>query len=165
MSRNVIETVMGAVVIAVAALFLVFAYRTADLGAVQGYEVQARFGSTGGLQAGADVRISGVRVGSVVGTTLDPATYLAVIRMSIDPSIRLPEDTVAAIRSESLLGGRYLSLAPGGAEDLVEPGGFIQYTENPVDLEDLLGRFIFSSGQSAPAGQSPADSGADAGQR
>jgi phospholipid/cholesterol/gamma-HCH transport system substrate-binding protein len=165
MSRNVIETVMGAVVIAVAALFLVFAYRTADLGAVQGYEVQARFGSTGGLQAGADVRISGVRVGSVVGLTLDPATYLAVIRMSIDPSIRLPEDTVAAIRSESLLGGRYLSLAPGGAEDLVEPGGFIQYTENPVDLEDLLGRFIFSSGQAAPAGQTPAGSGADAGQR
>jgi len=156
MSRNVIETVMGAVVIAVAALFLVFAYRTADLGAVEGYQVQARFGSTGGLQPGADVRISGVKVGSVVGLSLDPATYLAVVRMSIDPSITLSEDTVASIRSESLLGGRYLALAPGGSSDPVAPGGFIEYTENPVDLEDLLGRFIFSGGET------PAGPGADA---
>jgi len=153
MSRNVIETVMGAVVLVVAALFLLFAYRTADIRAVQGYELQAQFGSTGGLQAGADVRISGVKVGSVTGQSLDPQSYLAVVRMNIDPNIKLPVDTVASIRSESLLGGRYLALQPGGDPDMLPPGGRIQYTEAPVDLEDLIGRFIFSAGQQGGQGQ------------
>jgi phospholipid/cholesterol/gamma-HCH transport system substrate-binding protein len=156
MSRNVIETVMGAVVLVVAAIFLVFAYRMADVGTVRGYEVWAGFSATGGLQTGADVRISGVKVGSVTSQTLDPGTFLAVVRMSIDPSIKLSADTTAAIRSESLLGGRYVSLSPGGDPDEIRPGGRIQFVQNPVDLEDLIGRFMFSSqGQSSSAAPAP----------
>ena len=78
-----------------------FAYTAADLRQVEGYQLIARFDQVGGLSPGADVRISGVKVGSVVSQTLDPETYLAEIRMTIDPSIHLPEDTLAEVASES----------------------------------------------------------------
>lgn len=177
MRRNVIETVLGGVVLAVAAVFLVFAYNSADLRSVSGYDVTANFSSVGGLQNGSDVRISGVKVGSVIDQTLDPVSYLAVVRMTIDPSIRLPEDTVAIIASESLLGGRYMALEPGGAEEIIQPGGRIAYTQSTPGIEQLLGQVIFSlssggqgNGQGgapspaapAPGAQAPADEGASA---
>ena len=114
MSRNVIETVMGAVVLAVAAFFLFFAYGSADLRAVDGYEVIARFDRIDGLEPGANVAISGVRVGRVISTQLDPTTYLAEVHMSIASDVELPIDTIATVASESLLGGRFMSLDPGG---------------------------------------------------
>ena len=95
MRGNVIETVMGAVVLVVAALFLVFAYKTSQFRAVSGYEVNADFARIDGIRQGSDVRISGVKVGTVVAETLDPKTFLATIRMSIDPAVQLPDDTVA----------------------------------------------------------------------
>lgn len=161
MRRNVIETVLGGVVLAVAAVFLVFAYTSADLRAVDGYEVSANFSSVGGLQNGSDVRISGVKVGSVTGQALDPETYLAVVRMSIDPTIRLPEDTVAVIASESLLGGRYMALEPGGAEETIQPGGRIQYTQSTPGIEQLLGQVIFSL--QGAGGNAGGDGGAGSG--
>lgn len=161
MRRNVIETVLGGVVLAAAAVFLVFAYTSADLRAVDGYEVSANFSSVGGLQNGSDVRISGVKVGSVTGQALDPETYLAVVRMSIDPTIRLPEDTVAVIASESLLGGRYMALEPGGAEETIQPGGRIQYTQSTPGIEQLLGQVIFSL--QGAGGNAGGDGGAGSG--
>src|SRR5262245_22420984 len=113
MRGNVIETVMGAVVLVIAALFLVFAYNTSQLRAVSGgYEVIAEFARIDGIHQGSDVRVSGIKIGSVVGEQLDPKTYLATIRMSIDPAVQLPEDTVAQVTSSGLLGDKYLSLAP-----------------------------------------------------
>ncbi|WP_114391987.1 outer membrane lipid asymmetry maintenance protein MlaD [Oleisolibacter albus] len=155
MRRNVIETVLGAVVLAVAGLFLFFAYTTSHVRAVSGYTVEARFSSTGGLNAGSDVRISGVKVGTVTQQFLDPQSFQAVIRMQIDQSVQLPVDTSASIASESLLGGRFVALQPGGEEEKLKDGGRIEYTQSAVNLEDLLGRFIFnaSSGGSASGGQ------------
>ena len=147
MRRNTIETVLGGVVIVVAGFFLVFAYTSADLRRVDGYEVTANFSSVGGLQSGSDVRISGVKVGTVTSQTLDPSTYLAVVHMSIDPSIKLPKDTVAVIASESLLGGKYMSLQPGGDPDEIKPGGRIDFTQSTPGLEQLLGQVIFSMQQ------------------
>ncbi|MEI8395870.1 MAG: outer membrane lipid asymmetry maintenance protein MlaD [Rhodospirillaceae bacterium] len=144
MHRNVIETVLGAVVLLSAGFFLAFAYSSADLRKVEGYSLTARFSSIGGLQNGADVRISGVRVGSVAGMSLDPVTYLAVIRLTIDPMIKLPRDTVALVASESLLGGKYLSLEPGGDLEQIKPGGRIEYTQSTPGFEQLLGQVIFS---------------------
>ena len=145
MHRNLIETVMGGVVLVVALFFLVFAYTSADLGSVEGYGVTARFPSVEGLTVGSDVRISGVKVGSVVSHELDPLTFLVEVRMSIDESIELPIDTAAIIASESLLGGKFMRLEPGGDEELITPGGEIEYTQAPVNLEDLIGRFIYGS--------------------
>jgi phospholipid/cholesterol/gamma-HCH transport system substrate-binding protein len=144
MKRSVIETVLGAVVLFIAGFFLVFSYNTANVKKIDGYEVVADFSGIGGLAVGDDVQVSGVKVGSVVGVTLDPETYLARVRMSIDPGVKLPEDTAALISSQSLLGGRYMALEPGAADDYIAPGGRIQYTQAPQNLEQLLGQFIFS---------------------
>lgn len=144
MKRSVIETVLGAVVLFIAGFFLVFSYKTANIQKVSGYEVTADFSGIGGLSIGDDVQISGVKVGSVTNVSLDPETYLAKVRMSILPGIELPEDTAALISSESLLGGKYLALEPGAAEEMIEPGGRVPYTQAPQNLEQLLGQFIFS---------------------
>lgn len=144
MKRSVVETVLGAVVLFVAGFFLVFSYNTANVKKVTGYEVTADFSGIGGLNVGDDVVISGVKIGSVVGVSLDPESYLAKVRMSIDPSVQLPDDTAALISSESLMGGRYLALEPGASEDMLAPGDRVQYTQAPQNLEQLLGQFIFS---------------------
>lgn len=144
MRRNAIETVMGAVVLVVAAFFLVFAYTSAGIGTVKGYELYARFDRIDGLEDGSDVRLSGIKVGSVIDQKLEPETYLAVLRISIDPSVKLPADTVAKVMSDGLLGGKYLGLDPGGDERILKPGEEIQFTQSAISLEDLIGRYIFS---------------------
>lgn len=146
MSRNVIETVMGAVVLLVAGLFLVFAYSSSNLRNNGGYTVSARFNSVDGVGAGTDVRISGIRIGSVIDQRLDPETYLAELRLGLMENIKLPKDTVAKIQSDGLLGHSYVALEPGAEEEMIADGGVIQYTQDPVNLTDLLGRFVFSAG-------------------
>lgn len=144
MKRNVIETVLGAVVLGVAFLFLAFSYSSANIGSPDGYEVRARFSSIGGLAVGDKVVVSGVKVGNVSRVELDKDSYLADVYLDIDSSVKLPDDTAAFISSESLLGGLYLQLEPGASEDMIEEGGVIEYTQAPQNLEQLLGQFIFS---------------------
>ncbi len=146
MHRNLIETLLGAVVLGVAGLFLAFAYSTADLGRGGGYEVDAEFTTVGGLKVGNDVRMAGIKIGTVVGQRLNVETYLARVTMSIDESVKLPADTSASISSEGLLGGNYIDLAPGGDPTMLKPGEQIRYTQDAVDMIQLLSRFIFSAG-------------------
>ncbi|QQG36520.1 MAG: outer membrane lipid asymmetry maintenance protein MlaD [Micavibrio aeruginosavorus] len=161
MKRSVIETALGGLVILVALSFLAFSVNTAQVGKVSGYELNARFSGIGGLAVGDDVLISGVKVGSIVAVTLDPETFLANVRMSIENHVKLPADTAALISSESLLGGRYLALEPGAEEDVLKPGSMIEYTQAPQNLEQLLGQFIFSmqgdKDKQPSAGESAAD--------
>ena len=154
MSGNVIETVMGAVVLAVAAFFLVFAYNHSQLGTVSGYTVTAQFERVDGITPGGDVRIGGIKVGTITAETLDPKTFLATVHMKIDPAFKLPDDTVAEILSSGLLGDKYLALVPGGSDKMIQPGGRITYTQAPVNLENLIGQMMFSapSGQKQPGG-------------
>jgi phospholipid/cholesterol/gamma-HCH transport system substrate-binding protein len=144
MTGNMIETVMGGVVLVVAALFLFFAYSTSQVRAVQGYDVSAQFDSVSGIHDGSDVRIAGVKVGTIVSETLDPKTFLADVRMNIDPAYKLPDDTVAEILSAGLLGDKFMALVPGGSEQTIPPGGRIKFTQSPVSLENLIGQMIFS---------------------
>lgn len=158
MSGNVIETVMGAVVLVVAALFLFFAYTTSQIRAVQGYQLTAQFERVDGIRDGGDVRIAGVKVGTVLSAALDPKTFLATVHISVDPTYKLPDDTVAEIVSAGLLGDRYLALVPGGSEQMIPPGGQIKYTQSPVSLENMIGQMIFSQpgGQRKPGeGEAP----------
>jgi phospholipid/cholesterol/gamma-HCH transport system substrate-binding protein len=152
MRGNVIETVMGAVVLLVAALFLVFAYKTSQLRQVPGYQIGAEFERIDGIHQGSDVRVSGIKIGSVVSENLDPKRYLAVISMSIDPAVQLPDDTVAEIVSSGLLGEKYMSLLPGGSDKMIAPGGRIKYTQSSVSLEHMIGQMIFSSPGKKPEG-------------
>jgi len=144
MKRNVIETVLGAVVLAVAFIFLAFSYSSASVSSGDGYDVKARFSSVGGLNVGDKVVVSGVNVGSVKNVTLDKEKFLAIVTVNIDNDVKLPDDTAAFISSESLLGGLYMQLEPGASEEIIEEGGFIEYTQAPQNLEQLLGQFIFS---------------------
>ena len=145
MRRNVIETLMGAVVLAVAGLFLTFAYSSATLRAGTGYEIIADFNKLGGVKVGSDVRISGIAVGTVTKLSLNPQTFRATVTMTIDDAYRFPEDTTAAIGTEGLLGGNFVDLVPGGLPDLIEDGGSIEFTQDAVDIVQLLGKFIFSA--------------------
>ncbi|MBV9825704.1 MAG: outer membrane lipid asymmetry maintenance protein MlaD [Alphaproteobacteria bacterium] len=162
MKGNVIETVMGAVVLLVAALFMVFAYRTSQLRELPGYEVTADFERVDGIHQGSDVRIGGVKIGSVISEELDPKRFVAVIKMTVDPAFKLPDDTVAEIVSAGLLGDKYMSLVPGGSDKTIAPGGQIKYTQSSVTLENLIGQMIFSSpgkkgdGDKGDAGTAPA---------
>jgi phospholipid/cholesterol/gamma-HCH transport system substrate-binding protein len=164
MHRNVIETVMGAVVLAVALLFLGFAYTSANLGSASGYTLKAQFNQADGVSPGTDVRIGGVKVGTVTSVTLNPESYLADVQLSIDPSVKLSQDTAAAISSDGLLGGRSLSLSPGGRPDdpsgWLKDGDTIEYTQSNPSLEQLLGQVIFSIGQLGEKGS--AAGGSDA---
>jgi len=156
MRGNVIETVMGAVVLLAAALFLVFAYKSSQLRPVAGYQVSADFSRVDGIRQGSDVRISGIKIGSVVAEELDPKTFLANLRMSIDPSVQLPDDTVAEIISAGLLGDKYMSLVPGGSDKVIPPGGKITYTQSSVSLENLIGQMMFTApGAKKDEGEAP----------
>lgn len=143
MSRNIIETVMGGVVLLVAAAFVVFAFSSSGVQTVSGYSVRAVFDDATGINPGADVRMSGVKVGTVTDQALDPQTFFAEVTLSIDEAIQLPQDTSARIVPEGLLGGNYVDLQPGGALENIEPGGTIEYTQGAINVIDLLGRFIF----------------------
>ncbi len=145
MQRNTLEFVMGAIVLLAAVGFMSLAYEAADLKGSGGYEIIAEFGSTGGLSAGDDVRISGIKVGRIVHQELDPITYAARIVISLDPAIMLPSDTSARITAASLLGGNYLELMPGADETMMVAGDVIYDTRDPVSLTDLLGKAVFSA--------------------
>jgi len=144
MKKNLIETIMGAVVLIVAAFFLVFAYTTANIETVEGYKVVAKFDRVDGLNQGSDVRMSGIKVGTVLSQSLDTNDYLAVVTLSIENSVKLPVDTSASITSDSLLGTKYLNLSPGGSDQMLKPGEAIQHTQGSIDLFALIGQIIFS---------------------
>ncbi len=146
MSRNLLETLLGAVVLIVAVGFLVFAYRSSQVQQSGGYQLVARFDKVDGLEAGSDVRISGIKVGTVLDQALDPETYRAEVRFSLREDVRLPADTSAAVVSNGLLGGKYLALVPGGDIEMLEPGDEVTLTQSAVNLEDLIGHMIFSQG-------------------
>lgn len=159
MGRNLIETIMGAVVLLVAVFFLVFAYSQADLGTVKGYELHAAFSSVGGLANGADVRINGIKVGTVLDQKIDTNSFNAVVGMSIRPDIHLPVDTVAMVDSEGLLGGKFVKLIPGRSTQTIPAEGTITKTKNYQSLEEMVGKVIFlatDSGNSKPAAPSAA---------
>ena len=159
--RSIAEVAAGAAVLAVAAVFLVFAVTNSGRGGVSGpaQTLTARFDRIDGLAPGADVRIAGVKVGSVVDQRIDPRTFLAVLTLRIDGSLRIPEDSSAEIASEGLLGGRFVSLVPGGTDRTIADGGQITITQSAVSLESLLGRFIFSMTE----GQGNSSRGAEGG--
>ena len=153
MKRNVIETVLGAVVLIVAIVFLGFSYSSASVGDVDGYAITADFSGTGGLSIGDDVQISGVKIGSVAKIQLRPEDYRARVTMEIKNDVKVPDDSAALISSESLLGGKYMELQPGGSEDMLKEGGHIEYTQAPQNLEQLLGKFIFSMDKKSGEGE------------
>jgi len=145
-SGNLVETLIGAVVLAVAGFFLYFSYDKADIGVVQGYTLTAKFDKVDGVKVGSDVMLAGIKVGTVMAQTLDAKEYLAVLRLSLSSDVKLPDDSAIKIASDGLLGGKYLSIDPGGSEDYLQAGEEIRFTQGSVDLTELIGKAIYSSG-------------------
>ncbi len=141
--RNLVETVLGAVVLMVAGIFVYFFQQTAQVRATQGYAVTASFAKIGGLAKGSDVRISGIKVGTVTSQRLDPKTFDAMVTMTIATEVKLPADTTAVVDSEGILGGKYVRLEPGRAAESIPPGGPIRKTRDYRSLEDQVGEIIF----------------------
>ena len=142
--RNFAEVASGGIVLLVAFGFLGYAVAHTGRSSASGYDLLAKFDHIDGLDVGADVRLAGVKVGNVVATRIDPAAYQAVVTLSVQNSVQLPSDSSAEITSDSLLGGKYLSLSPGGDSRMLKAGQTITITQGAVSLEQLLGKFIFS---------------------
>lgn len=151
---------MGVVVLALAAGFLTYSLSVGGVATKRGnYEISAKFGEAGSLAPGAAVSVAGVKVGTVSQVTLEPKTYLAVAKLSIEPSVKLPADSTAKITSDGLLGGAHVAIAPGGALEDLKPGGEIENTQGAVDIFGLIGSVIrpqgggsgAASGDAAPA--------------
>lgn len=159
MQRNTVETLLGAVVIIIAAAFVFFFQETAEIGPSQGYELKAKFSKIDGLNRGSPVRISGVQVGKVTDFALDPETYSAIVTMQINDGIELPFDTAAVVSSESLLGGKFLSLEPGADAEMLQAGDLIEFTQSTPGIEALLGQAIYSfSNNGTETGENAEDS-------
>lgn len=137
----------------VAAGFVAYAAANTGRGGSDGVRFVARFENIGSLSTGAEVRVGGVKVGAVTGTAIDVKTYQAVVTMSVQRDLALPNDTSATISSGGLLGGASLTLSPGGSETMLQDGGVITITQSASNLEDLLGKFIFNVGSLADATQ------------
>jgi phospholipid/cholesterol/gamma-HCH transport system substrate-binding protein len=147
------ETAVGAVVIAAAAVFLTYSLTVGGKGTGGGYQVQAKFGQVGALAPGAVVSVAGVKVGTVSSITLDPKTFLAVVKLDLDAKTPLPADSVAKITSDGLLGGQHVAIEPGGSTDNLKGGSEIENTQGAVDIFGLVGQFLRPQ---APAAGAPA---------
>jgi len=150
MGQKLIETIMGAVVLLVAGFFLAFAYSHSDLREVKGYAVTAHFSNAAGLDRGADVRINGIKVGTISTMGLDPQTFTSVVTLSIRDDIHLPDDTVGSIASDGLLGGKYIRLEPGKSTKVIGAGGNLAKTKDFKSIEEMVGDLIFLATAETP---------------
>ena len=149
---NIVEALVGLLVVIVAIGFVVLAYgRTQAGGVADGYLLKARFTNVSGVSPGTDVRLAGIRIGKVAGQSLDPGSFQAVLDLSIDKGLQLPVDSSAAITTEGILGGTFIALTPGGETTVLKPGEEITETSGATDLMALIGGFVNKSGGEAPA--------------
>jgi phospholipid/cholesterol/gamma-HCH transport system substrate-binding protein len=154
MHNETVETLIGAVVIAIAVVFTVFAYRSTGTNPGGGYELLAKMNRVDGLAVGTDVRLAGLKVGSIAAMTLGP-DYLITVHMAINTDVKVPDDSSLVVTSASLLGSSYLSISPGGSDKMLPAGGVIKNTQGALDMMGLLNRFMNSSSGSSN-GSSPA---------
>ena len=138
---NVTETLIGAGVVVVALVFAALAYYRTGSGQLSGYEVNAKLPKADGLAVGTDVRLAGIKVGTVSDLTLDPKTYLVTVHMNIRNDIKLPVDSSVLVTQSGFLGGQYLSITPGGDDQMMAAGTFFENAQGSIDVMGLVGRF------------------------
>lgn len=139
--REFIEIVTGAVVLAAAAAFIVYLNFNSGGGGGDGYRLTANFNSVDGVSVGDDVRLVGIRVGSVDSVHVDYDSFRASVRFSIEDGVLIPEDSIAKIRSDGLLGGGYVSILPGGSDEYLAAGDEFALTRGAVDFLEVLSTF------------------------
>lgn len=148
MSQNTTEVIVGAGVLAAAIGFVVYAGQVSGYSnSTSGYPLEASFRSLEGVSVGTDVRLAGVRVGSVTQVDLNAETYRADTTVSVLQGIEIPDDSAIIISSEGLLGGNFVEIVPGGSPFYYEPGDTIEDTQGAVSLVSLLLKFVSGSSE------------------
>ena len=148
MAQNKTEVLVGGAVMAVAIGFLVFAAQITGVSSGSGsYPLTASFRSLEGVNVGTDVRLAGVKIGSVRSVTLNATTYRADTVISVNDGIEIPDDSAITIASEGLLGGNFVEIVPGGSPFMFDPDSEIEDTQSAVSLVSLLLKFVSGSGE------------------
>src|SRR3954468_8176151 len=154
--NTIAESLIGAAVVVVAAAFLTFSYYRTGGGSLAGYEVNAKVAKADGLAVGTDVRLAGIKVGTVSDLTLDPQTYLVTVHMNIRNDVKLPVDSSVLVTQAGFLGGQYLSITPGGEDKMMASGAFFENAQGSIDVVGLVSRFT-GGGTSTPTPAKPAE--------
>ena len=147
MSENRLEIAVGGVVLALAVGFAAFLAQSTGLsGSSSSYSISASFRSAEGISVGTDIRLAGVKIGTISDLKLNSETYRAESILSVKNDVRIPDDSALAVTSEGLLGGSFIEVIPGASLDYLEAGDEIIDTQGSVSLIQLLLKFV-SSGQ------------------
>ncbi|MHA6263800.1 outer membrane lipid asymmetry maintenance protein MlaD [Arenibacterium sp. CAU 1754] len=148
MSHNTTEVIVGGAVLAAACAFAVYASQATGFGrGSSGYELSASFRSLEGVTVGTDVRLAGVKVGTVTDMVLNPETYRAETTFTVNKNIEIPDDSSVIVSSEGLLGGNFVEIMPGGSPFYFEPGDVMEDTQGAVSLISLLIKFVAGDGE------------------
>jgi len=149
MKRQSVEMGVGVFVIAGLFCLAYLALRLGNIGLFKSetYQVLARFTSVSGLKEGAFVEVAGVRVGDVDRIELNIDEYLADVYLNIEATVPLQDDAIASIRTQGIIGDKFVKITPGGSPDLLENGMELIETEPAISLEELISKYIFESGE------------------
>ena len=148
MKNNLVETIIGAVVIFTACFFAFYMYSSnKKQDDDEGYSINAKFQNVSGIIEGSDVQIAGIVVGSVTKLSLDKDNYYASVKMNISPDVKIPKDSSVAVISNGMLGGKYLAITPGADDAMLAEGDAIKFTQSTISIESLINKFVLSSGQ------------------
>jgi phospholipid/cholesterol/gamma-HCH transport system substrate-binding protein len=152
-----LETIVGAAVIALAVGFFFYASKTAGVGGTVsgGYKVIAEFDNAEGINVGTDVRLAGIKIGTVTAQSLNAENYMARLELTLDPKVSLSDDTAAKVTSEGLLGGKFISMEPGGSETKLAEGSMMTLTQGAVDIWSLISSAMFDKAKTPAAPEKP----------
>lgn len=155
---QIFESIVGVVVLIVAAVFLYYAYQQSGRAlTARTYALNAVFGRIDGVTAGSEVRISGVKVGAVSDSGLDPKTFEARVKLLVAKGVEVPDDSVAKVVSDGILGGAHIAIEPGASETMFAEGDTISITQGSVDLLGLAMQAFTSGGKSEDEAPMPTE--------
>ncbi|MDR0695600.1 MAG: outer membrane lipid asymmetry maintenance protein MlaD [Holosporales bacterium] len=143
MKGNVLEAVIGAAVLVIAAMFLYFAYITKDEDISDGYILVARFEDVGGLSVGSDIKLNGIKVGVIKNLAIDE-NYQARVELLLKNEIKIPDDSSASVTTDGLMGNKFIALSAGFSEQKFNEGDEIESTRSSLNLEKLIDKFLLS---------------------
>ncbi len=144
MRGNALEAIIGAIVLVIASFFVYFAYETSGQKIKEGYEVLARFGDISGITSGSDVKLNGIKIGTVQKVSIDK-DYQASITLLIKDNIKIPEDSSLTVTTDGIMGNKYIAVNAGFSSEMIKPGAEIEKTKSAMNLESLIENFAIGT--------------------
>jgi phospholipid/cholesterol/gamma-HCH transport system substrate-binding protein len=144
MQSQYVEALVGTFVLGLAVFILWFGYTRSGTNLSEGYTLSAYFNRIDGINVGNDVKMGGIKIGTVKKQSIDQKTFMAKVELSIQSEITIPNDSSIAVVSDGLLGNKYLDISPGGSEENYKNGEVIEHTQSSINLESLIGHLVFN---------------------